>query len=219
MLEFEKSLLTETKDLLNARGSFSNNNANKNIVIGVDEVGRGCIAGPVVATAFAIDLNFNFKDKKLPIIRDSKTLSALQRAKAKDFIEKHFITKTVSICNNEIDKINILNASLKAMELACKELDINKEDIALTLVDGNKLPSLPSYFNPKAVIKGDSKSFAIACASIIAKEHRDNFMKNLAKDYNYYGFERNKGYGTKEHKDAILKHGLSPYHRFSFKLK
>ncbi len=212
MLSFEKSFIAELP-LVKEGGSCNNC-----FVIGVDEVGRGCLAGPVVAAAVAINPNFDFTNKVIPKIDDSKKLSALQRQKAESFIKQHFVYAVAMVSSQKIDEINILNASLKAMEDACNELNFKENQVLKTFVDGNILPNLKPFFNPVSVIKGDSKSFAIACASIIAKEFRDNFMKNLALSLPYYDFENNKGYGTKKHKQAILQHGYSSYHRKSFKV-
>lgn len=178
-------------------------------ICGIDEVGRGCLAGPVVAAA--VVLNFN----SIPIgINDSKKLSKIKR----NLISKELKIKAIDIAigeasSLEIDKINILNASLLAMQRAYRNLTI---PIAVALVDGIHSPTI----NCKTVniIKGDSKSISIAAASIIAKTYRDNLMEEIGNKYPKYNFKNNAGYGTKEHYQSIQLNGLTKYHRRSFKL-
>lgn len=178
-------------------------------ICGIDEVGRGCLAGPVVAAA--VVLNFN----SIPIgINDSKKLSKIKR----NLISKELKIKAIDIAigeasSLEIDKINILNASLLAMQRAYRNLTI---PIAVALIDGIHSPTI----NCKTVniIKGDSKSISIAAASIIAKTYRDNLMEEIGNKYPKYNFKNNVGYGTKEHYQSILLNGLTKYHRRSFKL-
>ncbi len=189
-------------------------------VTGTDEAGRGPAAGGVFAAAVCFDTQPG-KDllEKLRPLNDSKQLNKKKREALYDIILENTVNSIVCIEVEEIEKINILNASLKAMRLAC--LDVidklppdNRENI-LTLVDGNNL--IRNYIYPQRyVIKGDSKSAAIAAASILAKVTRDRYMEKLDTEYPQYGWAKNAGYLTKEHLDAIDKYGLTPYHRPSF---
>ncbi|PCI98412.1 MAG: ribonuclease HII [Alphaproteobacteria bacterium] len=179
------------------------------IVCGLDEVGRGPLAGPVVAACVVIP-----KDKRMldfiSEIQDSKKLSAKKREELYDKITTHFPYAISEITPEEIDDINILQASLKAMKTAHDTLD----NIEYALVDGNKAPQLSSQ--TMTVVKGDSKSKTIAAASIIAKVHRDRIMLALSKQYPHYGWSNNSGYPTKQHRAAIQEHGITPHHRKSF---
>lgn len=179
------------------------------IVCGLDEVGRGPLAGPVVAACVVIP-----KDKRMldfiSEIQDSKKLSAKKREELYDKITTHFPYAIAEITPEEIDDINILQASLKAMKTAHDTLD----NIEYALVDGNKAPQLSSQTT--TVVKGDSKSKTIAAASIIAKVHRDRIMLALSKQYPHYGWSNNSGYPTKQHRAAIQEHGITPHHRKSF---
>ncbi|MDX2189874.1 MAG: ribonuclease HII [Bacteroidota bacterium] len=180
------------------------------IEAGTDEVGRGCLAGPVVAAAVILPKNFSH-----PKLTDSKQLTENEREEIKlDIIESAISFAIAEVDNNVIDQINILNASIKAMHLALDQLPIKPE---LILVDGNKF--LPYQFIPhQCIIKGDTKFYSIAAASVLAKCHRDSLMKNLAKQYPHYGWEHNAGYPTKLHRKAIQNLGTTPYHRMSYKL-
>lgn len=178
-----------------------------NILAGVDEVGRGPLAGPVVAAAVVFDNNTIIKQ-----INDSKKLSE----KVRDYLFDEIIEKAVSygigiIDNNEIDKINILQASLKAMKIACEKLTVSPDII---LIDGNK--TFYTKTKTETVVKGDSKSQSIAAASIIAKVTRDRMMEKMALDYPEYNWAKNKGYPTKEHREAVKKFGATKLHRQSF---
>ena len=177
---------------------------------GCDEAGRGCLAGPVVAGAVILPLDF-----KSDILTDSKKLSAKKRYMLRDIIIKEAVSWGLGIVSNEeIDKINILNASFLAMHRAVDELYIKPEFL---LIDGNR-------FNPYAgiehrcIIKGDSKYMNIAAASIIAKTYRDDIMLMFDEDYPVYNWRKNKGYPTKEHRLVISESGISSHHRKSFKL-
>jgi len=177
---------------------------------GCDEAGRGCLAGPVVAGAVILPLDF-----KSDILTDSKKLSAKKRYILRDIIIKESISWGLGIVSNEeIDEINILNASFLAMHRAVDELYIKPEFL---LIDGNR-------FNPyagiehKCIIKGDGKYMNIAAASIIAKTYRDDIMLMLGEDYPNYNWTKNKGYPTKEHRSIISKFGITSHHRKSFKL-
>ena len=177
------------------------------LIAGVDEVGRGPLAGPVVAAAVIFD-NSTIIDG----INDSKKLTEKKR----EYLNKIIMEKALSfgfgiIEHSKIDEINILQATLKAMKIAVGKLKI-KPDIIL--IDGNK--SFDSNIATKTIIKGDSKSFSIAAASILAKVKRDNLMKKYAMDFPQYFWEKNKGYGTKQHIEAIKQFGSSPLHRKTF---
>ena len=186
------------------------------LIIGTDEAGRGPAAGGVFASA----VYFREKSEKivqeLSILNDSKQLSKKKRESIYDLIKAETINSTVCIEVEEIERINILNSSLKAMKLACEAViaELNQQSV-LVLVDGNKLIK-EFNFPQKFVIKGDSKSASIAAASILAKVTRDRYMDDLDKEYPQYGWAKNAGYLTKAHIEAIDKYGLSPYHRPSF---
>jgi len=177
---------------------------------GCDEAGRGCLAGPVVAAAVIMPKYYEH-----PVLDDSKKLTPKQRALLKEEIMKSAIAWNVAfIDNREIDEINILRASIKAMHLAIDGLSIKPEFL---LIDGN---SFFPYKNikHKTIIKGDGLFFPIAAASVLAKTFRDEFMEKIHCDYPDYGWNRNKGYATAFHRKSILEHGITPYHRKSFAL-
>jgi ribonuclease HII len=177
---------------------------------GCDEAGRGCLAGPVVAAAVILPRNF-----KHPVLNDSKQLSARTRDMLREDIIKSAIAwKVAFVDNNEIDEMNILRASIKAMHLALDGLEKVPQFI---LVDGN---SFYPYKNTghKTIIKGDSLFFSIAAASVLAKTFRDEYMNRIHSEFPDYGWDRNKGYATVFHRSAILTHGITPYHRKSFAL-
>ena len=177
---------------------------------GTDEAGRGCLSGPV--TAAAVILNKNFKSK---LITDSKKLSINQREEAKKIILKNCIAYAIfSVSNQKIDEINILNASILAMQKSINKLN---HKVDFIIVDGNKFKPV-NNIEFKTIIKGDQKYLNIAAASILAKTYRDNYMKKIHKEYPEYNWKKNKGYPTKEHKLAIKKYGITKYHRKSFKL-
>ena len=177
---------------------------------GTDEAGRGCLSGPV--TAAAVILNKNFKSK---LITDSKKLSINQREEAKKIILKNCIAYAIfSVSNQKIDEINILNASILAMQKSINKLN---HKVDFIIVDGNKFKPV-NNIEFKTIIKGDQKYLNIAAASILAKTYRDNYMEKIHKEYPEYNWGKNKGYPTKEHKLAIKKYGITKYHRKSFKL-
>jgi ribonuclease HII len=174
---------------------------------GVDEAGRGPLAGPVVAAAVVLDPAF-ISDG----IADSKALDAKSRQSVYQAI---VATARVGIGVAGVDRIdsdNILNASLWAMAQAVARLDCRPR---LVLVDGNKVPNVEC--STRAIVQGDAKCLSIAAASIVAKVVRDAMMAELARDYPHYGFDRHKGYGTREHHEAIARHGVTPHHRRSFR--
>lgn len=176
-----------------------------NYIAGIDEVGRGCLFGPVVACAIVMKKDFDYSE-----INDSKKLSKKKREKLYDYILENAICYSiVEIDNKVIDEINILEATKKAMKQCIKEL----EHCDFALIDAVKLDiDIPS----EAIIKGDTKSFSIACASIIAKVYRDRIVEELAIKYPYYSLETNMGYGTKKHLEGIKEYGITKYHRLSF---
>ena len=177
------------------------------VLAGVDEVGRGSLIGPVYAAAVILNKSINKK-----LLKDSKSLTKDKRKELDKYIKKNSIWAIGQASTIEIEKINILQASLLAMKRAI--LKLNKKP-SLVLIDGNKLPYLKNY-KLEYVIKGDQKIPSISAASIIAKVSRDKFIKKLSKQFNGYGWERNSGYGTKEHLKAIKKLGITKYHRKTF---
>lgn len=182
-------------------------------VVGIDEAGRGPLAGPVVAGAVLINKkDFNLI-KKNKLIKDSKKLSFKQRREAYEFLIDKVKWGTGIISEKDIDKINILNATKKAMLKAVKALN-KKTKIDFLIIDGNI--KLSTKYNQKSVIKGDAKVLSCSAASIIAKVTRDELMIKYHKKYPKYNFEKHKGYGTKEHTRNIKKYGLSKIHRKSF---
>ena len=187
-------------------------NFNKQIV-GTDEAGRGPAAGGVFASAVCFEKITPGLIEDLKILNDSKKLSPKKRESIYSIIKNNTLNKIVCIEVDEIERINILNASLKAMKLACQSIISSAG--AYVLVDGNKLIKDFSY-PQEYVIKGDSKSASIAAASILAKVSRDRYMQKLHEEFPMYNWAKNAGYLTKEHLDAIDKYGLCKYHRPSF---
>jgi ribonuclease HII len=179
------------------------------VFAGVDEAGRGPLAGNVVAACVILNLKF-----PIPEINDSKKLTEKTREKLFAAIKENALYCGVGECSPaEIDKYNILRASLKAMQRAVENAGCSPD---LILVDGNKM--IPDFAYPqKTIVKGDGISASIAAASIIAKVTRDRQMQQLHEHYPEYGFLTNKGYGSKEHVEAIIRHGMTPVHRRSFK--
>jgi ribonuclease HII len=179
------------------------------IEVGCDEAGRGCLAGPVVAAAVVLPKNY-----ENTLLNDSKKLTAKQRQLLETEIKKVAIEYAIGVCTHEeIDKINILNASILAMHKALMQLHT---PFNLILVDGNRFKNYKKIAH-KTVIKGDSIYMSIAAASVLAKTYRDNFMSNLALDYPKYAWQKNAGYPTQQHRNAIQEIGLSPYHRKTFR--
>ena len=177
------------------------------ILAGVDEVGRGSLIGPVYAAAVILDKRINKK-----LLKDSKSLSRTKREELYFYIKKNSIWAIGQASIKEIEKVNILHASLLAMKRAIIKL---KKKPSLVLIDGNQLPDLKNY-KLEYVIKGDQKIPSISAASIIAKVSRDRFIAKLSEEFNNYGWDTNSGYGTKEHLRAIKKYGISKYHRKTF---
>lgn len=178
-----------------------------NIIAGIDEVGRGPLAGPVVTAAVILP-----KDCRIMGINDSKKLSEKKRNELYDIIINNTVAYSFGVVNpKEIDEINILQATYKAMREALSKLSVKPDFV---LADAVTIPDIEC--EQKGIIKGDAKSLSIGAASIIAKVHRDRMMEEYSKIYPEYHFEKNKGYGSKEHLEAIKKYGISPIHRKSF---
>ena len=177
------------------------------ILAGVDEVGRGSLIGPVYAAAVILNKSINKK-----LLKDSKSLTKDQRKELDKYIRENSIWAIGQASIKEIEKINILHASLLAMKRAILKL---KKKPSLVLIDGNKLPDLKNY-RLEYVIKGDKIIPSISAASIIAKVSRDKFITKLSKQFYSYGWDTNSGYGTKEHLRAIKKFGITKYHRKTF---
>lgn len=177
---------------------------------GCDEAGRGCLAGPVVAAAVILPPDFSND-----LLNDSKQLTAKQRASLRTIIEAEAAAWAVAfISPEEIDRINILQASIMAMHKAVEKLAIKPQYL---LVDGNRFKPYPGIPH-QCIVKGDAKMMSIAAASILAKTHRDEYMETIAKEFPAYGWDRNKGYPTRDHRAAIAAQGTTPYHRMSFRL-
>jgi ribonuclease HII len=180
------------------------------IEAGCDEAGRGCLAGPVVAAAVIFPQGYTN-----PEINDSKCLTERKRNKLRDDIMRDAIAWAIGLCNNqEIDRINILQASITSMHRALNKLTIKPQFI---LVDGNKFRSY-SNIPHKCIIHGDALFLSIAAASVLAKTYRDELMYRLDSEFPEYGWEKNKGYPTREHRKAVEEFGPTPYHRMSFGL-
>ena len=180
------------------------------IEAGCDEAGRGCLAGSLYAAAVILP-----SDYQNELLNDSKKLTAKKRYALREEIERDAIAWAVGIVTpEEIDKINILNASVLAMHRALDQLQVRPEAV---IVDGNRFnpyQDLPST----TIVKGDGKYLSIAAASILAKTYRDDYMLSLAEEYPQYDWQSNMGYPTKKHRQAILEHGITPYHRKSYNL-
>jgi ribonuclease HII len=180
------------------------------IEAGCDEAGRGCLAGPVFAAAVILPRNFFH-----PLLNDSKQVVEKDREELRIVVERNAIAFAVaSVDNDEIDKINILKASFKAMHLALDQL---KKKPQLLLIDGNRFTKYKRLPH-QCVIQGDGIYASIAAASILAKTYRDDYMKKLHEEFPYYAWDRNKGYGTRAHCNAIETHGQCKYHRKTFRL-
>ena len=180
----------------------------KLIEAGCDEAGRGCLAGSVFAAAVILPPDFYH-----PLLNDSKQMTERRRNELRAIIEREALAWSVQeVTAERIDQINILNASIEGMNLALKALSIKPEFI---VIDGNRFKTdldIPY----RTIVKGDGKYANIAAASVLAKTHRDEYMMRLSEEYPMYGWAKNKGYPTREHRLAIREHGLSPYHRLSF---
>ncbi len=179
----------------------------KKIIAGVDEVGRGSLIGPVYAAAVILKKNIKKKE-----IKDSKKLNMIDREKLAKYIKKNSTWAIGSASVKEIEKLNILNASLLAMKRAIRKLKVKPN---LVLIDGNKSPELRNYL-VKTIIKGDQKIKEISAASIIAKVSRDKLMFKMSESFKKYKWDSNAGYGTKDHINAIRKYGITRFHRKTF---
>ena len=177
---------------------------------GCDEAGRGCYAGPVFAAAVILPRNFSH-----PLLNDSKKLTEAQRLLLRPIIqEKALAWAIASVSNTEIDQINILRASFKAMHLAIEQLQIKPDRL---LIDGNRFaphPEIPHH----CIVQGDGKLASIAAASVLAKTARDAYMDKLHEEFPMYHWNRNKGYGTLDHRKSIINHGICDHHRKSFNI-
>jgi ribonuclease HII len=177
---------------------------------GCDEAGRGCLAGPVVAAAVILPKNY-----KHPVLNDSKKLTAKQRIVLRDEILSSAISSAVAFVDNaEIDEMNILRATIKAMHVAIEKLEKVPQFL---LIDGNRFYPYKNI-DYKTIIKGDGLYLSIAAASVLAKTFRDEYMEKLHEEFPEYGWNKNKGYPTSFHRAAIMKFGITPYHRKSFTL-
>ena len=180
------------------------------IEAGCDEAGRGCLAGAVFAAAVILPPNFSH-----PLLTDSKQMSEKNRDLLRPIIEQNAIAWAVAQLDaSEIDQINILNASIAAMHKAIKALLVQPNFL---LIDGNRFKPYPNIPH-QCIVKGDSKFLAIAAASVLAKTHRDEYMQQLDAQYPQYNWQHNKGYPTAAHRAAIVQHGITPYHRLSYRL-
>ena len=180
------------------------------IEAGCDEAGRGCLAGPVFAAAVILPDNFSNQ-----LLNDSKQLTEKQREKLRPIIEQEALAWAVAqVDNHEIDRINILNASILAMHKALDALSMRPEHI---IIDGNRFKQYHDIPH-LCIVKGDGKYMSIAAASILAKTHRDEYMQKIHQEYPNYNWQKNKGYPTRDHRNAIAQFGITNYHRSSFNL-
>lgn len=184
---------------------------NKGVVeAGCDEAGRGCLAGPVFAAAVILPPSFSND-----LLNDSKKLTERQRYELRPIIEREAIAWAVGIVDNrEIDRINILRASIEAMHRAIRQLKVRPEAL---LIDGNRFYPFEDIPHT-TIVKGDGKMMSIAAASVLAKTYRDDFMTQIDQEFPQYNWRVNKGYPTKDHRTAIAQHGATKYHRMSFRL-
>jgi ribonuclease HII len=182
----------------------------QNILAGIDEAGRGCLAGPVTAAAVILPAQFN-----LPGLTDSKQLSESQKRFFRTYIEDNALAWSVQhVFEKRIDEINILQATFEAMHRCVETLNPQPE---LLLIDGNRFKPYPFILH-QCVVKGDQKYLSIAAASVLAKTHRDEYMQSIHLNYPKYNWAKNKGYPTAEHRQALSVNGPSPHHRHSFQL-
>ncbi len=178
------------------------------IEAGCDEAGRGCLAGSVFAAAVILPPDFSH-----PLLNDSKQMTERRRDMLREIIEREAVAWAVSeVTAERIDKINILNASIEAMNAAVARLSVVP---GFLVIDGNRF-NTASQIPFRCIVKGDGRYADIAAASVLAKTHRDEYMRRLDREYPVYGWSKNKGYPTRDHRLAIRRHGLSPYHRLTF---
>ena len=189
---------------------LKNNFSGYKLEVGTDEAGGGCLSGPVVAAAVILPLDFHHE-----LLNDSKQISEAKRKILRPIIEKEALAFGVSfIHHEEVDQLNVLQASITGMQRAISDMKISPEFI---IVDGNKFK--PYQEIPyKTIVKGDAKFMSIAAASVLAKTYRDDFMEKIHQEYPAYNWKQNKGYPTKEHRKAIQEFGITKYHRKTFKL-
>lgn len=198
------------KYLNKVKSNLQSNYSGKKLEAGVDEAGRGCLAGAVFAAAVILPADFFH-----PFLNDSKQLSEKQRDELRPIIEKEAVAFAVgSVGQKEIDKINILNAAIKSMHIALKALQVKPEYI---IVDGNRFKPFQKIPHT-TLVKGDARFLSIAAASVLAKTYRDEYMLQLHKKFPHYKWDTNKGYATLKHREAIEKFGPCEYHRMSFTL-
>lgn len=210
----EKTIETREKEINRVKGMYDKDKSflKDGYIVGVDEVGRGPLAGPIVAAAVVLDLNYKGSEDLILHINDSKKLSAQLREELDILIKERAISYSImEIDNNEIDTKGIAWCNNEVLKRACEGVLVKPD---LVLSDGYAIKNC--MYSNEFIIKGDAKSASIACASIIAKVYRDNIMKKYAEVYPEYVFEKNVGYGTKEHIEAIKKYGCTPIHRKSF---
>jgi ribonuclease HII len=189
---------------------LASNYSNFSLEAGTDEAGRGCLSGPVVAAAVILPKDFTH-----PFLNDSKQLSEKKREQLKPFIEQNALAYGVSfVWQEEVDKINVLQASITGMHRSIEMLKIQPEFI---IVDGNKFKNYKNIPH-KTIVKGDAKYLSIAAASVLAKTYRDAYMQKIHQEFPMYNWQKNKGYPTKEHRNAIRQFGATNYHRKTFKL-
>lgn len=178
--------------------------------VGTDEAGRGCLSGPVVAAAVILPKGF-----KHPLLNDSKQISEKKRMELRPYIEEHALAFGVSFIDQvEVDEINVLQASITGMHRSIAQMNIEPEFI---IVDGNKFKPYKKIPH-ETIVKGDAKFMSIAAASVLAKTYRDEYMEKIHAEFPQYNWKKNKGYPTKEHREAIRQFGANKYHRKSFKL-
>ena len=178
--------------------------------VGTDEAGRGCLSGPVVAAAVILSDDFSH-----PFLNDSKQLTEKQRLELKPYIEEHALSWAVAfVSEQKIDEINILQSSILAMHKSIKKLKVKPKFI---IVDGNKFKPYKKIPH-QTIVKGDAKFMSIAAASVLAKTYRDAFMEKIGLEFPQYNWKQNKGYPTKQHRNAIREFGITKYHRKTFRL-
>jgi ribonuclease HII len=177
---------------------------------GTDEAGRGCLSGPVVAAAVILPENFHHE-----LLNDSKQLSEKKRQELRPYIEKHALAYAVAFVDHEeVDEINVLQASITGMHRSIEKLSVQPEFI---IVDGNKFKPYKETHH-QTIVKGDAKFMSIAAASVLAKTYRDDYMEKIHQEHPQYNWKKNKGYPTKEHRQGIREFGITRYHRKTFKL-
>lgn len=177
---------------------------------GTDEAGRGCLSGPVVAAAVILPENFHHE-----LLNDSKQISEKKRRELRPYIEEHALAFGVAFVDHkEVDEINVLQASITGMQRSIEQLSPQPTFI---IVDGNKFKPYKEIPH-ETIVKGDAKFMSIAAASVLAKTYRDEYMEKIHQEYPQYNWRKNKGYPTKEHRNAIREFGATPYHRMTFKL-